>query len=179
MMAKKTPEEKAANARARMLETAKGCNYKKRVATQFQLMIRAEFGADDSPYVPAVVDGSIRHVARDIGQVVCVTCGDVYWWKDPRKRINTGHFISRKKNATFFDPMNVGPQCVTCNKYRHGERGLFEIWVRHIYGAAEVERLQRLKNESRKFTTEELVDMMIGFQARLKAAVAFIEGATA
>ena len=176
-MTKMPPEEKASRARQRMLETARGCNYQKRVATAFQLMIRAEFGADDRPYHTAVVDGSLRQVARDIGQVVCVTCGDVYWWRDPYKRINTGHFLGRC-NSICFEETNVAPQCVKCNKYRHGERGVFEVWVRHVHGAAEVERLQRLNNQTRKFYNDELVDMMIGYQARLKAAVKIIEGAT-
>lgn len=177
-MAKMPPEEKARRARERMLETARGCKYQKRVATAFQLMIRAEFGADERPYHTAVVDGSLRQVARDIGQVVCVTCGDVYRWKDAYRRINTGHFMGRG-NAICFEPTNVAPQCVKCNKHRYGERALFEIWVRHVYGAAEVERLQRLKNQSRKFSNEELVDMMIEYQQRLKAAVAIIDGAKA
>lgn len=176
-MAKKTPEEKAANARARMLETARGCNYRKRVATQFQLMIRAEFGADETLFAPAVVGGALKLVYRDIGQVVCVTCGDVYKWKDAYRRINTGHFLGRG-NSICFEEKNVAPQCVTCNKHRHGERDLFEIWVTHVYGAKEVERLRRLKPQSRKFTNDELVDMMIDYKRRLAAAVAIIEGAT-
>lgn len=172
-MAKLSDQERAERSRQRDLRTAKSkgaTGYKNQiVAPLFQRMIRAEFGADPRPYVTAVVLGKIKQVHRDIGEVACVTCGDVYDWTDPYKRINTGHFMGRG-NPVLFDPYNVAPQCVVCNAHNYGQRDLFRIWVAFVHGAEHVERLERLKNETRQFTEHELVDLAIAFRARLKAA---------
>lgn len=172
-----SPEQKAANARQRMLESAKGYStstYARKVATIFQRMIRAEAGADPRQYVTAIVDCEVRQVERRIGQCVCVTCGKVACWTGNSVgggEIETGHFIASRCNSILFEETNVAPQCKVCNRHRGGEQQLYRRWMTMVRGVAEIERLERLKQQSRKFTHEDLVDMRIAYQSRLDAAV--------
>lgn len=171
-----TPEQKAARARERMLEKAKefstGTYISRFVAPLFQKMIRAEAGADHRQYVTAVVDGKIRQVERKLGQCVCVTCGKVQRWDSGIKGAHTGHFLASRRNSILFEESNVAPQCASCNYYRSGAPQEFRLWMRMVRGPEAIERLERLKTESRSFDREELVDMRIAYAARLADAEA-------
>ena len=179
-MAKLSDAEKAERARQRMLDTAKSVSTRtyiaKVVAPIFQRMIRAEAGADRRPYVTAVVNGVIRQVPRSLGQVACVTCGKVEPWSGGLGGMHTGHFVGSRSNAIIFEESNVAPQCSRCNVFNHGEAAKFRLWMEAVRGPATVERLQRLRNDSRQFTRDELVDLRISFAARLKAAEQTMSG---
>src|SRR5678815_696331 len=82
---------------------------------------------------------------------------------------HTGHFLASRVNSILFEEDNVAPQCSSCNFYRSGEQQLFRKWMLEVRPEA-VERLERLKTQSKQFTRDELVDMRIGYAARLKAA---------
>lgn len=172
-----TEQEKAENKRQRMLDTAKQyrpTKYKNLyVAPDFQSMIRAEVGADPRQYLTAVVDGKIQQVKREIGQCVCVTCGNVGPWKGKflgGGTIESGHFIAGRFNSIIFEENNVHPQCKHCNQHLSGNQACYEMWMQFMYGQEEIDRLRQLKTESVSFSLEELVDMRIGYMARLKAA---------
>lgn len=173
-MAKLSDEEKSERARQRMLDTAKAVSTQtyiaKVVAPIFQRMIRAEAGADHRPYVTAVVNCVIRQVPRRVGQVVCVTCGKVDTWSGGLGGMHTGHFVGSRSNSVIFVEDNCACQCSKCNVFNHGEAAKFRLWIEAVRGTDVVERLQRLRTESRQFTREELVDLRIAFAARLKAA---------
>jgi hypothetical protein len=143
---------------------------RKFVAPLFQRMIRAEFGADRRPYVTAVVDGVIRQVRRSVGECVCVTCGKGLSWDSGQQGMHTGHFIASRCNSILFEEANVAPQCCRCNIFGHGKPLEFRAWMIAVRGEAEVVRLERLRNEQRQFSREDLVDMRIGHAKRLKAA---------
>lgn len=55
----------------------------------------------------------------------CVTCGK----KDHWKKLQNGHFMSRKHYATRWDEDNVGVQCSACNVFRYGEQYLFAKYL--------------------------------------------------
>lgn len=169
-----SPEERAERARTRMLEKAKcfqTSTYARKVATVFQKMIRAEAGADPRQFVTAVVDGEIRQVERSIGNCACITCGKVQRWDSGIKGVHTGHFLASRRNSILFEESNVAPQCSSCNYYRDGAPQEFRLWMRMVRGPEAIERLEKLKTESRSFGLEELVDLRIAYQARLAAAV--------
>lgn len=176
-----SPEEKAERARQRMLHTAKGYStstYARKVATIFQRMVRAESGADPRQYVTAIVDCEVRPVERRIGQCVCITCGKVACWTGNSVgggEIETGHFLASRRNSILFEETNTGPQCKICNRHHGGEQQLYRRWMTMVRGVAEIERLERLKTQSVQFTHEQLVDMRIGYQARLDAAIKRME----
>lgn len=168
-----THEEKAERARTRMLEKAKcfqTSTYARKVATVFQKMIRAEAGADPRQYVTAVFEGQITQIEHILGHCVCVTCGRRQRWDSGIKGMHTGHFLASRRNSILFEETNVAPQCAHCNYYRDGAPQEFRLWMRMVRGPEVIERLERLKTESRQFGREELVDMRIAYAARLAAA---------
>ena len=55
-----------------------------------------------------------RHAKNDIAQ--CYTCGK----KDHYKKLQNGHFMSRKSYATRWDETNCQVQCVKCNMFEQG-----------------------------------------------------------
>jgi hypothetical protein len=179
---KLTTEQKFQNTRNRMLDIAKqystGTYIRKFVAPLFQSMIRAEAAAHPCIFAQAIVDCELREVRREIGQCVCVTCGRVAVWKGNTNgggEIETGHFLASRCNSILFEEMNVAPQCKVCNRHRGGEQQLYRKWMMNTR-PGDVERLERLKPQSKSFTRDELVDMRIGYAARLQAAVSLMEG---
>lgn len=180
MAGKFTAEEKAERVRQRAIEHAKqfqlGTYTRKFVATVFQQMIRAEEAAHELRLSPAIVDGEMATVFSEVGFCVCVTCGKVEPWKSGLGGMHTGHFLASRRNSILFDEYNVAPQCSYCNYQRSGEQQLFRKWMLAVRGPEVVERLERLKNEVKVFSREELVDMKIAYAARLKAAEEKMKG---
>lgn len=151
--------------------------YKAKVAVVFQAMIRAEAGASDSPTAPAVVNGDVAYVTRKRGQCVCVTCGRVCPWKGGQGmfKLDSGHFLSGR-GSILFEETCVAPQCSGCNKYGGGKPQEYRRWMEHVYGIEEIERLESIKRQPLSRTRDELVDMRIRFDKRLKAAELKIKG---
>lgn len=174
-----TAEDKAERSRQRMLESARqwqlGTYSARFVAPVFQQMIRAEAAAQPSGLCVVIVDGELSQALREVGFCACVTCGTIAPWKGNAIGggvIETGHFIASRRNSILFEETNVAPQCKLCNRHRGGEQQLYRKWMLAVRGIEVVERLERLKTEVRTFTREELVDMRIGFAARLRDAEA-------
>lgn len=177
-------EEKQDRARNRMLEKARqyttGTYCRKYVAPVFQQMIRAEAGAKPAGKTPAVVDGvEVVQILRDVGKVVCVTCGKVGPWSGGTGRfggMHTGHFLASRRNSVLFEEANVAPQCARCNVFEDGAPQSFRMWMEHVRGLEEIERLRQVKATVRGFSREEFVDMKIEFTRRLNAAIERMEG---
>ena len=174
---KLTPEQKAQRHRQRLIDNCRtvrlGTYTRKVVAPLFQLMIRAEAGASRSPSSPAMFEGELEQVSRNIGYCVCVTCGKVTSWKggvDRYSGMHTGHFLSSRRNSIVFEEGNVAPQCSHCNYQLGGNPQAFRKWMLAVRGEDVIQRLERLKNTVVEFTREQLVDMRISYAARLKAA---------
>lgn len=170
---KLSPEEKAANARQKMLdkacEMASGTYCRKFVAPLFQSMIRAEAAAEHYGWWPAVIDGTFSESYRDVGQCVCITCGRVYPWKGTNM-LDTGHFIASRRNSILLVEDNAEPQCKNCNRDHHGRPLEYRIWMLKMRGQDVIDRLQKLKTQSVTFSRDELVSMRIEYSRRLKAA---------
>ena len=174
---KLTEQQKAERARERLIQTAKqystGTYIRKFVAPLFQSMIRAEAGAMPAGLTPVMIDCELGQALRQVGQCVCVTCGTIGPYKGNfigGGTIETGHFLASRCNSILFEEDNVAPQCKVCNNYRSGEQQLFRKWMLIVRGPEAVERLEKLKPTSRQFSRDELVDMRIGYAARLTAA---------
>ena len=65
----------------------------------------------------------LRYSKNEIAE--CVTCGKQDHWK----KLQAGHFCSRKHYSTRWDEDNVQVQCVSCNVYRYGEQYLFSKYL--------------------------------------------------
>ncbi len=121
-----------------------------------------------------------QHVIRiesadENGNVQCVSCGRVV----PYKQANGGHWIGRGRWATIFEPFNIHPQCVQCN--RHDGDGTakinYTLWMVDSYGLSLCEELLELAKAPRpSWTMEELAWRKLGYQKRIKEAEARLRG---
>ena len=68
--------------------------------------------------------------ASDLGITQCFTCGKV----DHYKKLQCGHFQSRKNLSTRWDEYNCQVQCVACNMFRDGEQYKFSMNLDAKYG---------------------------------------------
>ena len=71
------------------------------------------------------------------GNNQCCTCGTVDNWK----KLQCGHFVSRKHLATRFHEMNCFPQCVSCNIFKYGEQWKFGQFLDRNLGEGVSEEL--------------------------------------
>jgi len=171
-----SPSEKAERARQRMLDKAAemstGKYIRKFVARDFQAMIRAEAAAQPAGYTPAIVDGRLTRVYRRVGECVCVTCGRVGPWKSwtDSDRMNGGHFVGGRSQSIVFEEDNIAPQCAWCNKHESGARAEYREWMLAVRGKETVARVERQRHADVRFTRDELVDKLIDYRARIRAA---------
>jgi len=92
----------------------------------------------------------LRYSKNEISE--CVTCGKQDHWK----KLQAGHFISRKHYATRFDEDNVQVQCSGCNVFRYGEQYLFSKYL----GVDLSEELLMKSRKIQKFSDNELLEMI-------------------
>ena len=108
--------------------------------------------------------------ATEDGFVTCYTCGVKKHWK----QMHAGHFQTRAKYSTRFDPMNVKPQCVKCNIFNHGEQYTFALKLDEEYGKGTAERIRRASEATARTTEgyyQELIDTYQELVKRLKEKV--------
>ena len=91
-----------------------------------------------------------RYAKNDIAE--CVTCGK----KDHWKKLQAGHFMSRKHYATRWDEDNVEVQCNACNVFRYGEQYLF---AKHL-GQEKADMLLAKSREIVKFSDADIIEMI-------------------
>ena len=89
----------------------------------------------------------------------CVTCGK----KDHWKKLQAGHFMSRKHYATRWDPDNVEVQCSGCNVFRYGEQYLFAKYL----GEKKAEDLLVKSRETVKFDDNDIQDMIQLYKTKI------------
>jgi hypothetical protein len=68
--------------------------------------------------------------STDQGLAQCFTCNKI----DHYKKLQCGHFQSRKHLATRFDETNCQVQCVKCNMFGQGEQYIFGLNLDAKYG---------------------------------------------
>jgi hypothetical protein len=92
----------------------------------------------------------LRYSKNEISE--CVTCGKQDHWK----KLQAGHFCSRKHYSTRWDEDNVQVQCSGCNVFRYGEQYLFSKYL----GSELSEALLIKSRKIEKFTDFELLEMI-------------------
>ena len=112
--------------------------------------------------------------ADEFGMCTCVTCDAAYPYNDVR--INAGHFVGRKHRVTIFDFNNCHPQCANCNNHLHGNLAVYQERLTKMIGPQKVEKLLAAKQESVKFTAEDLAEMKIRFLEECRKELKRIEG---
>lgn len=91
----------------------------------------------------------------------CVTCDRSYEWK----KIQAGHFMSRKHYSVRWDERNVKPQCYGCNVMQQGRQ--FE-YSRYL-GEDLANELYMLSKQVVKFTEGDLLELTDVYKNKLKA----------
>ena len=92
--------------------------------------------------------------ATEVGLTQCYTCGKV----DHYKRLQCGHFQSRRHHSTRWNEQNCQVQCVKCNMYEQGEQWKFGLQLDHQYGggtSGELEFLARISMKKIRAEYEE------------------------
>jgi len=94
--------------------------------------------------------------ATDEGLAQCYTCGKV----DHYKRLQCGHFMSRRFHSTRWSELNCQVQCVKCNMYGQGEQFKFGINLDANYGEGTAEELQYEARKIVKYTRVDYVEQI-------------------
>ena len=107
----------------------------------------------------------VRSSAADhAGNVSCYTCGLTQNWR----KMDAGHFQSRGKFSTRWDPMNVKPQCKRCNGFRSGEQFKFARHLDEEYGPGTAMELEAKSNQTAKHSVSDLRDLIDKYRGLLK-----------
>ena len=86
----------------------------------------------------------------------CFTCGK----KDHWKKLQNGHFQSRKHYSTRWDEINCQVQCAGCNVFKYGEQYKFSVNLDAKYGEGTAERLSIKAQQIIKLSNFEIEDMI-------------------
>ena len=92
--------------------------------------------------------------ADDLGVVSCYTCGK----KDYYKKMQCGHFMSRKYYSTRWEELNCQVQCYSCNVMRYGEQYKYGLELQKEYGKDLPEELLTMSRQIVKFSNDDLLD---------------------
>ena len=84
--------------------------------------------------------------ATNEGLTQCYTCGKV----DHYKRLQCGHFQSRRHHSTRWNEQNCQVQCVKCNMFEQGRQWKFGLEIDHQYGNGTSSELEFLAHTTVK-----------------------------
>lgn len=109
------------------------------------------------------------------GNVSCVTCGDVMFWKQAQN----GHFISRAKYPTRWHDDNCNVQCMRCNVFLKGNYIEYTIYMIDSYGRDYVDELKALSVSGEKMSTPDMKELIEFYKKevnklKLEKGVAFL-----
>ena len=82
----------------------------------------------------------------------CFTCNK----KDHWKKLQCGHFQSRKHYSTRWDEINCQTQCAGCNVFKYGEQFIFGQRLNAKYGEGTSEKLLQKSKQILKLSTDDL-----------------------
>jgi hypothetical protein len=98
-----------------------------------------------------------RRNANELGITECFTCGKIDHWK----KLQCGHFQSRKHYNTRWNEKNCQVQCAGCNVFRYGEQYKFGLYLNKKFGGNISEKLMQDARKTIKlsnFEIQEIID---------------------
>ena len=99
---------------------------------------------------------------RDKGKV-CISC------QKPPKKENAGHFFNANNHYNVrFNESNVHLQCEHCNTFLSGNLINYRTNLIKKIGEDELTKLEAEANKTRKFTKEELKEIIETYKQKLK-----------
>jgi len=90
----------------------------------------------------------------------CFTCGK----KDHWKKLQNGHFQSRKHYSTRWDEINCQVQCAGCNVFKYGEQYVFGAKLDQKFGQGTSRRLHIKAKKIIKLADFELEELIIKYK---------------
>ena len=103
--------------------------------------------------------------ADSAGYCRCCSCGKAYHWKE----IDCGHFISRNHNLGRYKRENCHAQCKKCNRFREGNKAGYAVYLQKQYGPNILEELNQLQYQVKRFTVDELQELIRTIKANMDA----------
>ncbi len=103
-----------------------------------------------------------KNAINDIA--TCFTCGK----KDNYKKLQNGHFQSRKHYSTRWDEINCQVQCAGCNVFKYGEQYVFGNRLDKKYGRGTAERLHKKAKHIIKLADFEIIDLINKYENFVK-----------
>tara|TARA_R110000823_G_scaffold313977_1_gene442200 strand:+ start:349 stop:738 length:390 start_codon:yes stop_codon:yes gene_type:complete len=98
----------------------------------------------------------IRQKNADNEISTCFTCGK----KDHWKKLQNGHFQSRRHYSTRWDEINCQVQCAGCNVFKYGEQYVFGNKLDQKFGEGTSRRLHIKAQQIIKLSDSDLEDMI-------------------
>jgi len=102
--------------------------------------------------------------ANHAGMVQCFTCKRSFHWK----KIQCGHFVPRQYNSTRYVEKNNHPQCYACNMFYGGQPDQYAVELKKKYGDGIIEELNTLRHETKKWSVQELEELIEYYNQELK-----------
>ena len=102
--------------------------------------------------------------ADDNGNNQCCTCGTIDNWK----KLQCGHFVSRKYLATRFHELNCFPQCVSCNIFRYGEQWKFGHFIDNNLGEGISQELVILGHSTIKISRDDYEEKITYYKSAVE-----------
>lgn len=112
----------------------------------------------------------LRH-ADTQGNCKCFTCGKVAHYK----RMQNGHFQSRRFLPTRFNEQNCQVQCVKCNMFMQGEQYKFAKFLDIEYQEGTSTHLEQLARSSCKFMRCDYMDLIKEYKAKVQLLTSNID----
>ena len=97
----------------------------------------------------------LKGIEKD-GYVKCFTCDRSEYWR----KIQNGHFQSRRFLSTRFYDLNCAPQCYACNVGLSGMQYEYGIRLDKKYGEGTAQHIVELSKEICKYNSDELLKMI-------------------
>ena len=94
----------------------------------------------------------------------CFTCGKEDHWK----KLQNGHFQSRRHYSTRWDEINCQVQCAGCNVFKYGEQFIFGKNLDLEYGSGCSESLYYKAKQITKYSYDEIEDLITKYNLLIK-----------
>ncbi len=103
---------------------------------------------------------------------ICFTCGQRYWneelGENDWKRMEAGHYIHNKLD---FDDVNIHCQCTKCNRFLHGNLGIYAERLIFRYGVVELHSLRIRASQEKPHKADFYKEMFIKYGNLLDSLV--------
>jgi hypothetical protein len=104
----------------------------------------------------------ISRTVRDRDNWTCITCGKVARTDEDRAMFDGGHYKPEGLyKSVQFDLTNVNCQCRSCNRYNHGNLGLYAEALIRKYGIDEFNALIERSRKTKSWTEKELLTLIM------------------